>query len=263
MGGLWGYQQFFSVALTNRHSVCECTWLEEVHHFWKGIVSIFAWESEPQVAHCTWSRHLEMCWYLRWAPLTVQNWASPYQQEERLCHFSLLQTVQNYVLDFLHAAVGFPCAAHHAAGAQLVGRKVCLVLCVCLCHGLALVACLIPTCSASPLADHPFSSAHPAPVRYLEWRQLKTDSQEAFFYGTAISAVFLCIYLYNKIPDARAAAEESNTPNKKLNIPVWMLNSRLHFYVSTCHHELVWHVTNYRITPLQTFDQPLTFKQYC
>lgn len=171
MGGLWQYQQFFSAAPTKRHSVCECTWLEEVRHFWKGTASICAWESEPRVARYTWSQRLEMCWYLLWAPPTVQNWASPSLQE-LLCHFSLLQTVRSYVLDFLHAAVGFPCAAHRAAVAQLVGRKVCLVLCVFLHHGLSLVACLIPTCSASLLADHPFSSAHPAPVRYLERIQL-------------------------------------------------------------------------------------------
>lgn len=171
MGGQWGYQQFFSAAPTNRHSVCECTWLEEVHHFWKGTVAIFAWECALQVARCTWSPHLGRCWCLRWAPLTVQNWASPSQQEEPLCHCSLLQTVQNSVLGFLHVAVDFPCAAHHAVVAQLVVRSALLVLCVCLRHGLSLVVCLIPTCSASPLAGHSFSSAHhrwteahPAPV---------------------------------------------------------------------------------------------------
>ncbi len=177
MGGQWGYQQFFSAAPTNRHSVCECTWLEGAHHSWRGTVAICVWECEPRVARCTWSPPPGMCLYLLSEPLTVQSWASLSQREGRLGCRSLLQTVQNPVLGFLHAAGGFPCAAHRTAVSQLAGRQVRLVLCVCLRRGLSPAVCLIPICSAFPLAGRFFSFAHhhlpdalPAPVRYLVTR---------------------------------------------------------------------------------------------
>lgn len=204
MGGQWGYQQFFSAAPTNRHSVCGCTWLEEVHHPWRGKVAICAWECEPQVARCTWSPPPGMCLYLLSEPPTVQSWASPSQ---RVAHYCLLQTVQNPALGFLRAADGFLCAGHRAAVSQLVARPVCLALCVCLCHGLSPAVCLIPTCSASPRAGRFFSSAHhhqpdahPAPVRFFSKKTVKErwllvqDKFAQLHFGTGLTISEVILY---------------------------------------------------------------------
>lgn len=170
MGGQWGYQRFSSVGRANRHSVCECTWLEGLHRSWKGRVATFSWECEPQAVRCIWSPPPGMCWCLPSAPLTAQSSVSLFQQEVHLCF-------RNCALHFLPAAACFPCAAHRAAVSLPAGRWACLALCVCLCHGLSLVACrtsrcLSPIDSVSPLAAHFSSWAHhhwsdalPAPVR--------------------------------------------------------------------------------------------------
>lgn len=159
MGGRWGYQRFFSAAPTNRHSVCECTWLEGVHHSWKGTVAICAWECVPRAARCTWSPPPGMCLCLPSEPPTVRSWASPCRQEGTRLRWARRQTVRNPGLGLLRAADDFPGAVHRAAVSQLVGRWGRLALGVFLRHGPSPEVCLIPTCSASPLAGRFVSSA--------------------------------------------------------------------------------------------------------
>lgn len=175
MGGQWEYQQFFSAGQANRHSVCERTWLEGLHHSWKDKVATFVSECEPRVVRCIWSPHHGMCLCLPLVPPTAQSLASLFQREAHLCF-------RNRVLHFLLAAACFPSDAHHVAVFQLPGSWVHFVLCVCLCHGLCL--CLVmrlmsrgssPIYSVSPLAAHFFFCAHHhrpddllAPVRYMK-----------------------------------------------------------------------------------------------
>lgn len=156
MGDQSGYQQFFSVAPTNRHSVCECTWLEEPHHSWKGTVAIGASESEPQAARCTWSPLPEMCLCLLWVPLKVRSLASLSQQEQRLPHHPLLLTSPSLALGFLHVAGDFPCVSHLAAVVQLVERQEHFAPYASPHRALSPVAYQIPTYSVCPLVAHFF-----------------------------------------------------------------------------------------------------------